>query len=50
MADRKLLRGDHPLGLVPDVEEHLVAIDLHDLALDDVAILEVAERGLERGD
>src|SRR5207247_2673088 len=50
VADRKLFRGDHALGLVADVQEDLVAIDLHDFALDDVTVLEVAERRLERRD
>ena len=46
VADRELLGRDHALGLVADVEEDLVAVDLHDDALHDVAVLEVAERGL----
>src|SRR5437870_1725025 len=47
VADRKLFRRDHALGLVADVQEDLIAIDLHDLALDDVTVLEVADRGPE---
>src|SRR5581483_342881 len=46
VADRELLGGDDPLRLVADVEEDLVPIDLDDRSLDDVAVLEVAERGL----
>src|SRR5581483_8034834 len=46
VADRELLGGDDPLGLVADIEEDLVAVDLDDRPLDDVAVLEVAERGL----
>src|SRR5581483_2622624 len=46
VADRELLGGDHALRLVADVEEDLVPVDLDDRPLDDVAVLEVAERGL----
>jgi hypothetical protein len=43
VADRELLRRDDALGLVADIEQHLVAIDLDDRALDDVSVLEVPE-------
>ena len=45
VADREFLGGDDALGLVSDVQEHLVAVDLDDLAVDDVAVLEVLEAG-----
>ncbi len=47
VADRELLGGDDPLGLVPDVEEHLVAVDLDDEAGDDVAVFEGHDRGVD---
>src|SRR5690606_31986710 len=37
-------------GLVTDVEQHLVAIDLDDGAFDDVAIVEVLDRGVDGGE
>ena len=40
MADRELAGRDHALGLEADVEKHLILVDLHDLAGDDVSILE----------
>ena len=48
VADRQLLRGDDALGLVTDVEEHLVGVDLHDFAGDDVAVVEGDDRGVDR--
>ena len=33
--------GDHALGLEADVEQHLVAIDLDDIALDEVTVVEL---------
>ncbi len=50
VADREFLARDHALGLVADIEQDLVAVDLHDLAVDDVAVVEVLERGLHRRD
>jgi hypothetical protein len=50
VADRQLLGRDHALGLVADVEQHLVAVDLDHVPLDDVSVLEVAERRLHRRD
>ena len=50
VADRELLGRDDPFGLVADVEEDLVPVDLHDRPLDDVAVFEVAEAGLDRVD
>lgn len=50
MLDGQLTRGDDALGLVADVEKHLVAVDLDDVALDDVAIVEVLDRGVDGGE
>ena len=47
VADRELTRGDDALGLVPDVEEHFVAVDLDDGALDDVAVVERDDRRID---
>jgi len=41
VADRQLTAGDDALGLVADVEEDLVAVDLDDRALDDLAVLDL---------
>ena len=53
VADRQLASRDDALGLVADVEQHLVAIDLDHRALDDVAVVELDDRPrhlvLERG-
>ena len=48
VADRQLLRGDDALGLVADVEEHLVRVDLDDFTGDDVAVVEGDDRGVDR--
>jgi hypothetical protein len=50
MLDRQLTRGDDPLGLVADVEQDLVPIDLNDGALDDVAIVEVLDGLVDGGE
>ncbi len=51
VLDGKLARGgDDTLGLVADVEENLVAVDLHDGALDEVAVVEELQRLLDRGE
>src|SRR5205085_6641111 len=47
VADRELFRRDDALGLIADVEQHLVSIDLDDRALDDVSVLEVPEAVLD---
>ena len=44
VADRELAGRDDAFGLEADVEEHLVLVDLYDLARDDVAVLEVDDR------
>ena len=43
VLDRELAGGDDTFGLVADVEEDLVAVDLDDGALDDVAVVEVLD-------
>ena len=50
VLDGQFARGDDALGLVADVEEHLVAIDLDDRALNDVAIVEVLDRLIDGGE
>ena len=50
MLDGQLARGDDALGLVADVQEDLVVIDLDDRALDDVTIVEVLDRGVDGGE
>jgi hypothetical protein len=49
VLDGELARGDDALGLVADVEEDLVAVDLHDGALDEVPVVEELEGLLDRG-
>ena len=41
VADRQLAGRDHALGLVADVEQDLVAVDLDHGAFDDLAVLDV---------
>ena len=41
MLDGQLTSENDALGLVADVQEDLVAVDLDDGALDDVAVIEV---------
>src|SRR6058998_1858269 len=41
VLDAQLARGDDALGLVADVEEDLVTVDLDDGALNDVSVVEV---------
>lgn len=43
VLDRQLARGDDALGLVADVEQDLVPIDLDDGAFDNVAVVEVLD-------
>ena len=53
VADGELARGDDALGLVADVEEHLVPVDLDHGALDDLAVLDLDHRrrvGLVEGE
>ena len=46
MLDGELAGRDDAFGLVADVEENLVTIDLDDGAFDDVAIVEVLDGGI----
>ncbi len=50
LADRQLVGGDDPLGLVADVDEDLVLVDAHDIARHDLALLEGLHRGVVVGD
>jgi hypothetical protein len=50
MLDRQLARGDDALGLVADVEQDLVPIDLDDGAFDNVAVIEVLDGLVDRGE
>ena len=50
LADRQLVGGDDALGLVADVDEDLVLVDPHDVAGDNLALLDRAERGVVVGD
>jgi len=48
VLDGQLAGGDDAFGLVTDVEEDLIAVDLDDGAGDDVAIIEVLDGGVDR--
>ena len=50
LPDRQLGRRDDPLGLVADVDQDLVLVDPHDLALDDIALVEGDHRRRVVGD
>ena len=43
LADGELAGGDDAFGLEPDVDQNLVALDLHDRAIDQVAFVEFGE-------
>ncbi len=47
VADGELADGDDALGLVADVEQDLVPVDLDDGALDDVAVVELHDGGVD---
>jgi hypothetical protein len=49
-ADRELGNRDHPLRLVADVDQDLVLVDPHDLAGDDVALVDRLDRRRVVGD
>ena len=49
-ADRELGDRDDALGLVADVDEHLVLVDAHDRAVDDLALVDRREGALVVGD
>ena len=50
VLDGQLAGGNHTLGLVADVEEDLVAVNLDDGAFDDVAVVEVLDGGIDSGE
>jgi hypothetical protein len=50
VLDGELAGGDDTLGLVADVEEHLVPVDLDDDALDEVSVIEELECLFDRGE
>jgi hypothetical protein len=50
VLDGELTGGDDTFGLVTDVEENLVPVDLDDGAFDDVAVIEVLDRLVDRGE
>src|ERR1700729_527000 len=50
VLDRQLTRGDDPLRLVADIEQDLISIDLDDGALDDIAVVEVLDGQVDRGE
>ena len=50
VLDGQLAGGDDALGLVADVEQDLVAVDLDDDALDDVAVVEVLDGLVDGGE
>ena len=49
-ADRELGDRDDALGLVADVDEHLVLVDAHDRPVDDFALVDLGEGRLVVGD
>ena len=49
-ADRELVGGDDALRLPADVEQDLVLVDPDDGAADDLALLEVGDRGVVVGE
>src|SRR4051812_44357385 len=50
VLDGELAARDNAFGLVTDVEQDLVPVDLHDDAVDDVAVVEVLDRLVDRGE
>ena len=50
VLDRQLAGGDDPFRLVADVEQDLVSVDLDDGALHDVAVVEVLDGLVDRGE
>ena len=49
-TDRQLGDGDDALGLVADVDEHLVLVDPHDRAVHDLALVDLREGSVVVGD
>src|SRR4029078_4807910 len=50
VLDGELAGGNNALGLVADVEQDLVAVDLDDDTFDDVAVVEVLDRRVDGGE
>src|SRR5262245_35757824 len=50
MLDRQLARGNDSLGLIADVQQDLVPIDLDDGAVDNVTVVEVLDCFVDRGE
>jgi len=50
VLDGQLAGGDDALGLVADVEQNFIAVDLDDDSVNDVAIIEVLDRRINRGE
>jgi hypothetical protein len=50
VLDRQLAARDHALGLVTDVEQDLVPVDLDDGAIHDVTVVEVLDGRVDRGE
>src|SRR6266568_3367206 len=50
MLDRELTGRDDAFGLVADVEQDLVPVDLDDSSLDDVAVVEILDGLVDRGE
>ena len=48
VADRQFLGRNHAFGLVSDVEEHLVGVDLHDRSGNEAAVVELDDRRVDR--
>ena len=50
VLDRKFAGRDDPFGLVTNVEQDFVSVDLHDDAVNDVAIVEVLDGRIDSGE
>jgi hypothetical protein len=50
MLDGQFARRDHAFCLVADIEQDLVTVDLDDGPLDDVAVVEVLDGLVDRGE
>ena len=47
LADGELANGDNALALESDVDEHLVVLNLHHGAVDEIALVEVGQRAID---
>src|SRR5580700_933886 len=50
VLDRQLTGRDYALGFIADVEQDLVPVDLDDRPLDDVAVIEILDGLVDRGE